>query len=257
MSYCARLTCVALGLMVLSGPAAAATITDDFNDNSMSTAYALIEDDPNALWLEETNQRLELRSAGGGVSSNDAIYLTNGPVGYQLLTANDFQITIDFSFTAFTGTGTIAADLGIGRDLDGKDSAAVAFLRSSNGVIDMGLVAAWRVNDVQQEGPIGYANPSGTFKIAYDSSLDRLTLGLNDGVTTTNLDNLVKGQWSADKVWVSFGGRGEGLTLASGNAYLDNLAVDGEYIVIPEPAALSLLAVGGLALVRCKMAPVG
>lgn len=247
MRHFAQLVCVALGLMVLSGPAAA-VITDDFNDNAMSTAYTLIQDEPNALWLEETNQRLELRSSGPGSSANDAIYLTNGSAGYQLLTNSDFQITIDYSYTSFGGTGSIALDLGIGRDLDGKDSAAVALNRSSTGFLDLGLGAAWRVNDVQQTLPLGYVGTSGTMLVAYQASIDRLTLGLSGGVTT-NRDNLVKGQWNADKVWVSFGGRGEGLTLASGEAYLDNLLVDG---TIPEPATLALLTVGAVALVRAR-----
>ena len=114
--------------------------------------------------------------------------------------------------------------------------------------MDKGLGAAWRVNDVQQEVPITYANLSGTLTVIYDSSIDRLTLGLDDGVHTTHLDNLVKGQWNADRVWVSFGGRGEGLTLASGDAYLDNLLVNGTSVAAPEPGSLVLLALGGFGL---------
>lgn len=248
MPYSARFMCVPfLLLMALSGPAPAA-IVDNFDDNSMSSMYALIEDDPNKLWVEEANQRLELRSSGPGSIHNDALYLSSGPSGIQLLTSSDFQISIDYSFTSFSGTGGVALDLGIGRDLAGTDSAAVAFYRSSTAIMDMGLGVAWRVNDVQQELPIGYVNSSGTLTVVYDSSIDRLTLGLDDGVHTTNLDNLVKGQWGADRVWVSFGGRGEGLILASGEAYLDNLLVDGTWIVIPEPGSLVLLALGGFGL---------
>ena len=33
------------------------------------------------------------------------------------------------------------------------------------------------------------------------------------------------GQWAADKVYVSFGGRGNGLVFGSGDAWLDNLQI--------------------------------
>ena len=105
MPYFARFMCVALLLlMALSGPAAAA-IADDFNDNSISSMYALIEDDPGKLWLGETNQRLELRSSGPGSSNNDALYLSSGTSGFQLLTSSNFQISIEYSFASFSGTG--------------------------------------------------------------------------------------------------------------------------------------------------------
>ena len=87
--------------------------------------------------------------------------------------------------------------------------------------------------------------------ITYDSAADDLRLGLNECNPTHVITsaNLVKGQWGASTVWVSFGGRGDGLTLGSGDAYLDNLSVTGEWIV-PEPASLALLAFGGLAILR-------
>ena len=90
---------------------------------------------------------------------------------------------------------------------------------------------------------------SGTFTANYTSATDRLTLGV--GGNTTNIDGVVRGQWNADQVWVSFGGRGNGLNLASGNAYLDNFTATGDIIAAPEPATLALVAVGGLgALLR-------
>jgi len=213
--------------LAVSVPAAAA-VDDNFDDNSMSNMWTLVEDDQTKLWVDETNQRLELRSAGPGSASNDALYLSNGTGGFQLKTSADFQITIDYSFTGFSGAGLIALDVGIGRDLPGTDSAAVAFARSDSHPAGFGsLVAAYRVNDVQTDIPIVLLTTdlSGQFIITYDSAADDLTLGLNDGnpAHMISFDNLVEGEWDADMVWVSFGGRGEGLTLASGDAYLDNL----------------------------------
>ena len=232
---------VTLLITAMSGPATA--VIEDFSDNSMSNMWTLVQDDPQKMWLDEANQRLELLAEGPTVASTDALYLSNGATGFQLLTSSDFKVTIEFSFTGFSGTGAIALDLGIGRDLDGTDSAAVAFYRSDHWLLERALGVAYRIDDVQTLMPMGWLfETSGSFTILYDSDIDQLKLGLNDGnpAHMTNLDNLVKGEWDADMVWVSFGGRGEGLTLASGDAYLDNL----EYI--PEPTTLLLLGLGAV-----------
>ncbi|HUT61800.1 MAG TPA: hypothetical protein VNA25_28510 [Phycisphaerae bacterium] len=224
-------------LLAVSASSPAAVVTDNFNDNSRSSQWTLVEDDPTKLWLAEANERLELCAASPTSSTTDALYLSNGTGGFQVKTDSNFTISIDYSFTSYSGTGLIGLDLGIGKDIDGNDSAAVAYFRS-NTLGDQALGAAYRVSDVQSTVFIGYVGTTGTLSIAYNSAIDRLTLG--DGNNSTNLDNLVKGQWSADQVWVSFGGRGNGLTLANGNAYLDNLVVTGD--IVPEPATLSLLA---------------
>ena len=229
-------------LLAVSAQLPAAVVTDDFNDNSRVGQWTLVQDEPTKLWLDETNERLELRAAGPISSATDALYLSNGAGGFQVKTDTDFRVSIDYSFTSYSGTGLIALDLGIGKDLDGKDSAAVAFARSNNVVLDKGLGAAYRVSDVQSVVPIGYVGMAGTLSLTYTSASDRLTLG--DGSNSTNLDGLVKGQWNADEVWVSFGGRGDGLTLAGGNAYLDNLVVTGN--IVPEPATLFVMLAAGL-----------
>ncbi|MCX5673981.1 MAG: PEP-CTERM sorting domain-containing protein [Planctomycetota bacterium] len=242
-------------LMAMSVPAVANTFQDNFGDNAMGPQWTLVQDDPPRLWLEETLGRLELRAAAPVSSSTDALYLSNGAGGLQLKVSSDFTVSIDYNFSAFSGTGGIALDLGIGRDLAGTDAAAVAYLRYNvptdplSPLKDRALGAAYRVGGAQQEVPIALSFPdSGTLTLHYDSAADQLTLGA--GASTTILANLVKGQWNADTVWVSFGGRGDGLTLAGGNAYLDNLSVTGDIIAVPEPATLALVALGGLAVLR-------
>ena len=229
----------ALVAITMAAPAGAATVSESFTGATRGSDWLLVQDAPTALWLDQTGGRLELRSAGGGAASNDALYLSAGVPGIKLNTANDFALTIDYNFSGFTASpgGTIALALGIGRDLAGTDSAAIAFARSSVPFFDTGLAAAYRVDDVETQIPIAYAATSGTLSITYTSATDRLTLG--DGTNSTNLDGLVRGQWAADDVYVSFGGRGSGLSLASGEAYLDNFSAT------PEPATLALLILGG------------
>lgn len=243
---------IALPVLAMSGSATAAII-DDFNDNATSSMWSVVQDDPSKLWVDEANGRLELRSAGSGSPSNDALYLSNGVTGFMLKTDANFRIDIDFSFTGYSGTGLIALDLGIGRDLAGTDSAAIAFARSSSLPGFGALGAAYRVNDVQTEVLITATSVlTGSFIITYDSSADELKLGLDDGnpAHAITLSNMVQGQWSASTVWVSFGGRGNGLTLGGGDAYLDNLVVTGDSIPVPEPASASLLLLGAVGLLR-------
>jgi hypothetical protein len=58
--------CTAVVWMVLTTSVSHALPSDDFNDNSMDTSlWNLYLDSPAILWLDETNQRLELRSTGG------------------------------------------------------------------------------------------------------------------------------------------------------------------------------------------------
>jgi hypothetical protein len=239
------LSCVLL-LATAATPAVAA-ISDNFSDNSTGGQWTLVQDSPAKLWLAETNQRLELRALDPTNSSDDALYLSSGASGFQLKTSSDFSASIDYNFGAFTPAtgGSIALVFGIGRDLAGTDSAAIGYSRSTTPLLNGALGAAYRVADVQTNVLIAlfFAN-SGTFTVNYTSTTDRLTLGANG--STTNIDGVVKGQWNADQVWASFGGRGNGLNLASGNAYLDNFTATGNIVAAPEPATLSLLALGGM-----------
>jgi hypothetical protein len=240
-------SCVLL-LAIAAAPAVAA-ISDNFNDNSTGSQWSLVQDSPVKLWLEETNQRLELRAADPTSSSDDALYLSSGTSGFQLKTSSDFSASIDYNFGAFTPAtgGSIALVFGIGRDLAGTDSAAIGYSRSSNALFDGALGAAYRVANVQTNilVAIPFFDSSGTFTVNYTSATDRLTLGANG--STANIYNVVQGKWNADKVWVSFGGRGSGLNLASGNAYLDNFTATGDIVAAPEPATLALVAAGGVA----------
>lgn len=251
MPRIARCLFVAFATMAMSAAAIAAANGDNFSDNSQSNQWSLIEDDHAALWLSETNQRLELRAAGGGASTNDALYLSSGAGGFKLGTASDLSASIDYRFAYSAGagdSGTLAIVFGIGRDLAGTDSAAIGYSRSTNFLLDHAVGVAYRVGGDQKTVAMGWdVATSGTFTLSYTAASDRLTFG--NGTFSTNLDGLVQGQWHADTVWLSFGGRGSGLTAGSGDAYLDNFSVTGDIIAAPEPATLALLAFGGLGLV--------
>ncbi len=233
-------------------------MSDDFNDNTRGPQWSLVEDVPlsesNGLGVLEQGQRLEAIAEAPQSQSTDALYLSNGTAGFKLATDTDFEIAIEYSFPANAGSGTSHGDamllvLGVGRDLDGTDSAAMGFgYTNFLGSILGGLAAGYRVNDVQTLVPISGGSSAGTLVVSYDASEDDLTLG--DGTNTFVLADTVSnpGQWNADELFVSFGVRGNGFTLASGDAWLDNFDMrSGRLVAVPEPSVLALLACGGLA----------
>ena len=235
-----------VGILLLASGQVAQAQSDDFNGVGISPQWQLLVDDPVALNLVQSDGRLNLLGTTGGVPQNDALYLSNGAAGFRLSTASDFSIQIDYSFPSVgpsAGQGSqLALAFGIGRDLDGTDSAAVAFGYADTGFGILGaLTFGYRIDDVQTLGtPDPTRPPTGTLFITYNAASDLLALG--DGTRTYTLDDTVAAIWQADSVYVSFGGRGAGLATGSGDATLDNFVINqGTVIPIPEPGTLALL----------------
>ena len=245
-------------IALLPAAAHAASPDDDFADGVRGPQWSLVQDDPAHLSLAEQNGRLEVLGSPGGASSDDALYLSDGPAGFRLSTAADFSVAVAFDLGSRPGTGSISdaigLDFGVGRDLDGTDSAAIALAYAGGLNFPAALVVAHRTDGAQttDAGPTLQLFSSGTFLISYDAAGDDLSLGLDDGRPAAFvLWDTVRGVWGADDLLVSFGARGSGFALDSGDAFLDDFAVrSGVVIAVPEPSSLALLGVGGLAPLR-------
>lgn len=75
-----------------------------------------------------------------------------------------------------------------------------------------------------------------------------MTPATGPGSARFTIYNVVQGEWGG-LIGPFLGGWSDGMVLASGEAHLDNFIVDSGN-VIPEPATLSFLALGSLALLR-------
>lgn len=244
---------LALSTCCIAAPTAWSVPADDFDDNARGPEWSLLEDDP-SLVLSEQNARLEVLAANPTSPSTDALYLSNGPAGFTLSTADNFSIAIDYSFASFVSSvdgGALGLVFGVGRDLDGTDSAAVGF-----GYADIGpaaisaLTVAHRTDDVQAaDATVPGAPASGTFLITYDAAGDDLSFGRDGSPPVFVLADTVRGVWGASDLLISFGARGNGFATTSGQAFLDNFEVRSGTIV-PEPASLSVLIVGAAGLCR-------
>ncbi|MEM8782196.1 MAG: hypothetical protein AAGE65_04995 [Planctomycetota bacterium] len=210
---------------------------DDFADGAIAPAWTLLEDAPDRLTLAEQNGRLEVLADDPANNAIDALYLSDGPAGFRLSTAVDFELTLGYALTGFddaaSGVGdALGLTFGVGRDLDGTDSAAIGFGVSrqaflGGSIVGTALGAAYRVDDAQTEQVLSLFNPAAaTFRIAYDAQADDLILGVTDAsVAAFVLEDTVRGVWDADALFVSFGARGGGFSLGSGDAWLDDFRV--------------------------------
>lgn len=246
---------LAASLALAAAPVAraASAVDDNFSDGSIGPQWSLLQDNPAALALAEQNGRLEVLSAPGGDQADDALYLSK----FQLSTAADFSVAVDYDFAGSGSNSAIfsslALDFGVGRDLDGTDSAAIALGRVGGVNLPAALGVAHRTDDVQTTdyGPTLQLLTAGTFLLSYDAAGDDLSIGLDGQPPLFTLQDTVRGVWGADSLYVSFGARGSGFTTASGDASLDNFAVrSGTLTDVPEPASVGLVGLAAVGFVR-------
>jgi hypothetical protein len=257
--------CLAAGLMAFATSAAYALPSDNFNDNSMDTSmWNLFQENPSKVWLEETNQRLEIHSTGntGDVSAD---YVANG---WGLATAEDFSFKADFHVSSLlgpSGSGEYELDAILGLVKFG-DIETMA----NNGAA---IGAEFGVDEHGNENPFFWGDKTtdgihvnkgqkprslddGTLYISYDAAADELYLS-DIGYGTTDawitIQSLLQGEWGGGVVSPVLTGEAKNVALASGDAYLDNFVVDsGTIVLVPEPATICLLGLGALSLLRRK-----
>jgi hypothetical protein len=217
--------------------------SDNFNDNSMNTSmWNLFQESPN-VWLDETNQRLEVCSTAD-VNGAAVVYYANG---WGFLTANNFSFKVDFHCmpppSGYCEFGTM---LGIGKC--GGDPIT---LRNNNAAIDASSWADEYENGMHfcadkttdgnlvEEGHKTRNQDNGILYISYDANKDELYLS-DTGYWAANawvtIPGLLKGEWGSAVVIPFLGGSYVwNISLNSGDVYLDNFVVDSG-TVVPNPA---------------------
>ena len=232
-------------------PSAYADISDNFNDNSMDTSlWSLYQESPAIVWLDESNQRLELRSTG---THNDeyADYYANA---WDFLLTDDFSLRIDFKHDqippAIPGDQDwdFSVHLGLAKDWDND-----VFLEAGYGVdgpttAHSFFYCATIVDGYEDpKGEVDKVTDYGTLYISYDADNDELYLSYT-GYWATNawvtIPGLLQGEWDASFVFPYIGGWSDGVAIDSGNAYLDNFVVDSGTIVytnvVPVPVSINI-----------------
>ncbi len=236
------LTIYVVGVMVLvtSGAYAVSLPSDNFDDNAMDTTlWNLYEEDSENVWLDETNQRLELRTTVGVFSDEVALYLPNN---WGFLATEDFSFRVDFHNSS-TASGSVL--LGVGKDPANDVWFDAAY--------DEGAMFFWDaiVSDIDfDEGSKVRDSNDGTLYISYNATTDDLYLsdtGYGSGNAWATIEDLLQGQWGGYAVAPLLGGDSwdSDVGVLSGTAYLDNFVVDSG-VIVPEPATIMLLGFGSL-----------
>ena len=218
--------------------------SDDFNYNSRNTSmWNLLQKSPN-VWLDETNQRLEVRSIAD-VNGASVIYYANG---WGFLTANNFSFKADlhdssitvpwnYAFGTMIGIGKFGG--GIGIVTTANNNAAIEAQRyvdqNENGSV-FDYEKTTDGNHVQKDVKTRNQD-SGVLYISYDANKDELYLS-DTGYWAANawdtIPGLLKGEWNSNVVVPFLSGYVRNIALNSGDAYLDNFVVDSGTIVYYE-----------------------
>lgn len=248
---------VCLSVLAAGDALAASAYDDTFNVPGIAPQWDYVTDSGLGLQRSVTDNNLAATVTGPVTPAADAIYLSsNATGGFRLSTAADFSFQIDYNLQSLASSGLFkdaSVVLGLGRDVAGTDSAAIArTLFTTGGPISELNQVVYRVDNTQSLAPLAGGNASGTFTVDYDASLDRITLG--NGVASYSLpfDIRTGTEWdNADLLYVSFGVRSQSGDITTLNATLDDFVItQGTAVAIPEPSSLALLGIAGLMVAR-------
>jgi len=234
--------CTVVWSMVVAASVSYALPSDNFDDNSMDTSqWRLYEDSPTAVWLDETNERLELRSTGVRPPEwAEAYYFGKG---WGFSPTADFSLKVDFAHGQIPPVISGDQDWDFSIDVNlAKDPNHHVSLEAGYGVYESDsshsfFYCATVIDGVElAKGEKDKVADSGTLYISYDADKDELYLS-DTGYWAANawitLPGLLQGQWGGTVVFPYIGGWSDGVALGSGDAYLDNFVVDSG-LVVPE-----------------------
>jgi len=217
-------------------------LSDNFNDNSINTSMWNLYQESSNVWLDETNQRLEMHSTILAADAG-ALYFAHD---WGFLTTDNFSFKTDFHNSYISDINIPAwtqVMLGLAKGSDpaaGRSNSArieVAWDTGNTGGSSHPSVFhyAYCIDGNESDFDIPRDSIDGTVYFSYDAGADELYLS-HTGYWKTNswdtITGLLKGRWGGDVVSPFLGGSADwGAALDSGDACLDNFVVDSGTIV--------------------------
>jgi hypothetical protein len=200
---------------------------DDFADGDPRPLWEAYEPMSQRVWLEEANGRLELH-ADRPADIFSALYLSSG---WQLDVAQDFSLRVNFRFSktdpneGWVSLGLVPSLAGpVTRYVDlraGCEAGEPLHLGKLADGFGFGRWVAARGSDV------------GTLYLSYDAHADELYLsftGYGPANSWHTVAGLLRDRWAGNAVYVVLGGS-VGMSLESGEAWLDNFVLDTGVVV--------------------------
>jgi hypothetical protein len=226
-------TALAAGLyysMALTGATVTSNTADNFDDNKQGSLWRQYADDPANCWLEEVNRHLELR-ATGRTRATPAYYVSNG---WRIDPTNDFSFKVGFYWGLRTDSmGWLA--IGLTPDMNDLRGGHVEFRAGSNESDPHVWYEA--VDDGRTQADFDdLRNESGVLYVSYDARVDKLylsTTGYGADRAWRVVTGLLRGSWAGRPLSLYLGGGSDGQAIRSGDAYLDNFAVETGGVTAP------------------------
>jgi len=198
-------------------------ISDNFDDNRRDQMWSLDVDDPAACWLDETNERLELR-ATSKADWFSAFYLAKG---WAIDPAWDFSLSIDYKLETKLGDTTWLSIV-LTPDVDNRGSRHVEFGVGTGDSFPYLWIEAID-ESIQYSRSAARRDDEGTLYISYDASLDELYVsdrGYGAENAWATIRDLPQGAWAGRALTVGIGGGANAVKIDSGQAYLDNFILE-------------------------------
>lgn len=204
-------------------PTNSAAFADDFDDNRLSDSWELQGEDLLNCWLEEANQRLEVMTTSK-TQGTSTYCLGNG---WRIDPTSDFSFKVDYHYSLVTDRGgwvflglapdgndlnTRYAKIGVGCD---RQYPYVWFESIDGKNLQMDF------NSRRQDDGVLY--------VSYDVAKDELylsSLGYGSESAWAVVGGVLGASWGGRPLIVFLGGGSNGLEIRSGDAWLDNFAVE-------------------------------
>jgi len=199
------------------------TVSDDFDDNGPGIMWSVLADDPGNCYLDETNQRLELRATAKS-DSDSAFYVSKG---WAIDPAVDFSFQVDYRQDLGLRSG-VSLSILLTPDDEYTASQRIEFGTGSGSLYPHYQVSA--LNDSGSYYKKNYrSQSSGTLYVSYDASNDNLYLsyrGYGAGNAWATVKGYLQDGWDGRRVNIGLGGSSAQVRIDSGEAYFDNFAIE-------------------------------
>ncbi|UCD51552.1 MAG: hypothetical protein JSW27_02755 [Phycisphaerales bacterium] len=209
--------------LYLSAGSSRQIISDDFDDNRQGQMWSLDVDNALSCWLDEANERLELRATSKADWSS-AFYLAKG---WAIDPAWDFSLRVDYKQEARLGGSTWLSVI-VTPSVEHRDSRHVAFGVGTDDAYAYLWVEAID-ESIQYTRSTNRGSDEGVLYISYDASVDELYIsGRGYGVENAwaTLRDVLQDAWAGQLLAVGLGGGSNGVRIGSGQAYLDNFVLE-------------------------------
>jgi hypothetical protein len=203
-------------------------LRDTFDDNKTASIWDVWSSNSNTCWVAEVNNRLELRATSAAQDAS-AGYVANA---WRLDPRGDFTMKVDFHIDILSfSRGWVS--LGVTPDSNAPRDRWVGVCAQT---MDLwkSLRCEHREGYTVEFSSADRTSDEGTLYVSYDASADVIYLsmvGYGVECAAASYQGVLREAWGGQPVYVFVGGGSNGLNIASGTAYLDNVEVDSGIVI--------------------------